>query len=69
MRTEDFPVRLCEISAISFAFADLLRGTKGLKGVPSVAFDLYCCSRENKKRRFFHCMSDRKISKNNLMRV
>ena len=46
MRREDFPVRLCEISAISFAFADLLRGTKGLKGGPSVPFDLYCCSRE-----------------------
>ena len=33
-------VRLCEISAISFAFADLLRGSKGLKGAPSVPFDL-----------------------------
>ena len=40
MRREDFPVRLCEISAISFAFADLLRGSKGLKGAPSVPFDL-----------------------------
>ena len=36
MRREDFSVRLCEISAISFAFADLL----GLKGAPSVHFDL-----------------------------
>ena len=40
MRREDFPVRLCEISVISFAFADLLRGSKGLKGAPSVPFDL-----------------------------
>ena len=40
MRREDFPVRPCEISAISFAFADLLRGSKGLKGAPSVPFDL-----------------------------
>jgi len=33
----DFPVRFCEIAAISFAFADLLRGSKG---APSVHFDL-----------------------------
>ena len=65
MRRQDFPVRLCEISAISFAFADLLRGSRGLKGAPSVPLT---CSRD-KKRRLFHCMSDRKISKNNIMRV
>ena len=46
MRREGFPVRLCEISTISFAFADLLRGSKGLKGAPSVHFDLQ--SRENR---------------------
>ena len=65
MRREDFPFRLCEIIAISFTFADLLRGSKGLKG--ALPFTL-TCSRE-KRRRFSHCISDRKISKNNLMKV
>ena len=37
---DDFPVTFCAISAISPAFADLLRGSKGLKGAPSVHFDL-----------------------------
>ena len=40
IRIVDLPARCCEISAISLAFDDLLRGSKGLKGAPSVHFDL-----------------------------